>query len=131
MLKHRAQTTNPKLEQHKELPLHICNLPLRQSTLPLWDLTASGWLDRPKRPTPPNFIVKKPYTKLFKNCLNTLNTFQILPGAQNMHNLPPLLTMNESRQNAKSFNIELLKYTTFITRCYTCPNKQVRYSIAS
>jgi hypothetical protein len=35
MLKKRAQTTNPKLEQHKELPLHICKLPLSQSTLSL------------------------------------------------------------------------------------------------
>jgi hypothetical protein len=31
-LKQRAQTTNPKLEQHKELPLHTCKLPLSQST---------------------------------------------------------------------------------------------------
>jgi hypothetical protein len=30
MLKQRAQTTNPKLEHHKELPLHICKLPLSQ-----------------------------------------------------------------------------------------------------
>jgi hypothetical protein len=35
MLKQRAQTTNPKLEHHKELSLHICKLPLSQSTLPL------------------------------------------------------------------------------------------------
>jgi hypothetical protein len=35
MLKQRAQTTNPKLKQHKEIPLHICKLPLSQSTLPL------------------------------------------------------------------------------------------------
>jgi hypothetical protein len=35
MLKQGAQTTEPKLEHHKELPLHICKLPLSQSTLPL------------------------------------------------------------------------------------------------
>jgi hypothetical protein len=35
MLKQGAETTNPKLKQHKELPLHICTLPLSQSTLPL------------------------------------------------------------------------------------------------
>jgi hypothetical protein len=28
MLKERAQATNPKLENYKELPLHICKLPL-------------------------------------------------------------------------------------------------------
>jgi hypothetical protein len=31
----------------------------------------------------------------------------------------------------KKCNLELLKYTKFITRCYTCPNEQVRYSTAS
>jgi hypothetical protein len=35
MLKQRVQTTEPKLEYHKELPLHICTLFLSQSTLPL------------------------------------------------------------------------------------------------
>jgi hypothetical protein len=35
MLKQRAQITEPKLEHHKELPLHICKLPLSQNTLPL------------------------------------------------------------------------------------------------
>jgi hypothetical protein len=35
MLKQRAQNTKPKLEHHKELHLHICKLPLSQSTLPL------------------------------------------------------------------------------------------------
>jgi hypothetical protein len=35
MLKQRVQITEPKLEHHKELPLHICKLPLSQSTLPL------------------------------------------------------------------------------------------------
>jgi hypothetical protein len=34
MLKQRAQTTKPKLENHKELPLHTCKLPLNQSNSP-------------------------------------------------------------------------------------------------
>jgi hypothetical protein len=34
MLKQRAQTTEPKLEHHIELPLRICKLPLSQSTPP-------------------------------------------------------------------------------------------------
>jgi hypothetical protein len=33
------------------------------------------------------------------------NTFQTLPGVQNMHKLLPLVDNDESRQNAKSFNI--------------------------
>jgi hypothetical protein len=35
VLKQTAQTTKPKLEHHKELPLHIYKLPLSQNTLPL------------------------------------------------------------------------------------------------
>jgi hypothetical protein len=34
MLKQRAQTTKPKLENNKELPLHTCKLPLNQSNSP-------------------------------------------------------------------------------------------------
>jgi hypothetical protein len=34
MLKKRAQTTKPKLENHKELPLHTCKLPLNQCNSP-------------------------------------------------------------------------------------------------
>jgi hypothetical protein len=34
MLKQRAQTTKPKLENHKELPLHACKLALNQCNSP-------------------------------------------------------------------------------------------------
>jgi hypothetical protein len=34
MLKQRAQTTKPKLKNHKELPLHTCKLPLNQCNSP-------------------------------------------------------------------------------------------------
>jgi hypothetical protein len=37
--------------------------------------------------------------------------------------------MNQG-SNVKICNLELLKYTKCITRCYTCPNEQVRYSTA-
>jgi hypothetical protein len=30
MLKQREKTTKPKLENHKELPLHTCKLPLNK-----------------------------------------------------------------------------------------------------
>jgi hypothetical protein len=33
--------------------------------------------------------------------------------------------------NLKICNLELLKYTKFITRCYTSTNEQVRYSTPS
>jgi hypothetical protein len=34
MLNQRAQTTKPKLENHKELLVHTCKLPLNQSNSP-------------------------------------------------------------------------------------------------
>jgi hypothetical protein len=34
MLKQRAQTTKQKLENHKELALHTCKLPLNQCNSP-------------------------------------------------------------------------------------------------
>jgi hypothetical protein len=34
MLRQRAQATKPKLENHKELPLHTCMLPLNQCNYP-------------------------------------------------------------------------------------------------
>jgi hypothetical protein len=43
MLKQRAQTTDPKLEQHKELPLHACKLFLSQNTLPLNQCSNATW----------------------------------------------------------------------------------------
>jgi hypothetical protein len=46
-------------------------------------------------------------------------------------NFSPLLTMHESRKNSKSLRKKLLKYTEFITRSYTSPNEQVRYSTGS
>jgi hypothetical protein len=82
---------------------------------PLWDLTARRVVRPPQETDPASNFAKTART--------TLNTFQMLPGAQIMHKLLPLLTMHESRQNAKRCNIELLKYTKFITRCYTCTNE--------
>jgi hypothetical protein len=62
MLKQRAQTTKPKLEDHKELPLHTCKLPLNQcnspwtnACKPLYENRAAAsaqlWLVRPVNTT--------------------------------------------------------------------------------
>jgi hypothetical protein len=53
------------------------------------------------------------------------------PRAISSSNFSPLLAMHESSQKCKTFNLELLKYTKLNIRCYTCPNEQVKYSIAS
>jgi hypothetical protein len=44
---------------------------------------------------------------------------------------PPCCQSMNQGSNLKICNLELLKYTKFITRCYTCPNEQFRYSTAS
>jgi hypothetical protein len=118
MLKQRAQTTEPKLEHHKVLPLHICKLPLSQSTLPLNQCNNAAWecgkeqktahqaqwrLDRlhsavrtPALQLTARGVVKPPQeTGPAPNCSKfartNLNAFQTLPGAQRMHKLLPLV----------------------------------------
>jgi hypothetical protein len=124
MLKQKVLTTELKLEHHKELPLHICKLPLSQSTLPLNkcsnatrecnkeqkllnmpravrppapDLTAWGRLDRPKRPALHQTAQKLPEP------IGTPSKHSQVPKA--CTNFSPLLTMHESRQNAKLYNL--------------------------
>jgi hypothetical protein len=49
MLKKKAQTVKPKLEKHKELPLHTCKLRLNQCNSP-W-INACKPLDENKAAT--------------------------------------------------------------------------------
>jgi hypothetical protein len=44
---------------------------------------------------------------------------------------PPSCQCINQGSNLEKMQLELLMYTKFITRCYTCPNDQVRYSTAS
>jgi ribosomal protein S27E len=44
---------------------------------------------------------------------------------------PPCCQCMNQGSNLKICNLELLQFTKFITRCYKCPNEQVRYSTAS
>jgi hypothetical protein len=111
MLKQRAQTTNPKLEQHKVLLLHICKLPVSQSILPLnkcrnatrskilltlpgavkppalGGSTAYLTLDHQGTVRPPQETGPAP--NFSKTARTNLNTFQMLQGAQIMHKLLP------------------------------------------
>jgi hypothetical protein len=131
MLKQRAETTNPKLEQHKEPPAHMqaplepkhippepmqkCNMRMQKGTkicslclewldhlymavrLPAYHLTAWGRLDRPMRPA-----LHQTFQKLPKPIGTPSKCSQV---SKSCTNFSPLLTMHESRQNAKSFNI--------------------------
>jgi hypothetical protein len=131
----------PKPKHTPSEPMQWCNMGMQQRAKtcslcprrldcmpwavrpPLWDLIAWGWLDRPKKPA-----LRQTFQKLPKPLWTPSKCSQV---PKSCTSFSPLLTMHESRKNAKSFNIDLLKYTKFITRCYTCPNEQVRYSIAS
>jgi hypothetical protein len=116
-------------EVHTTLPLHICKLPLSQSILPLKQcnmrmqqrakfyslcpgrldhlhravrpptnhLTAWGRLDRPMRPALHPTFQKLPES------IGTPSKCSQVP--KSCTNFSPLLTMHESRKNAKSFNI--------------------------
>jgi hypothetical protein len=54
MPKQRTQTTNPKLKQHKELPLHICKLPWAKAHSP-WTNAANAWWECNKDLKPTHF----------------------------------------------------------------------------
>jgi hypothetical protein len=120
MLKQRVQTTNPKLEQHKELPLHICKPPLSQSTLPLKQGSNAtrkcnkemqqrakfcsfclGWLDSLPNIWPPGWRLDR------SKRLALHQTFQKLPE--------PIGTPSKCSQVRKS-------YTNF-SPCWQCMNQ--------
>jgi hypothetical protein len=73
--------------------------------------------------------------KMQKKCTNSPLTLGI--GSRDAMQLfstflsPPCCQCMNQGSNVKICNLELLKYTKFITRCYTCPNEQVRYSTDS
>jgi hypothetical protein len=82
----------------------------------------TGDLDRSNRFTPEPRNGSKSPENLPSKCIQQ---------AISSSNFSPLLAMRESSQKCKTFNLELLKQTKFNKGCYTCPNEQVRYSIAS
>jgi hypothetical protein len=131
MLKQREQTTEPKIEHHKELPLRVCkplepkhtppeqmqqcNTGMQQRAKicslspgrldrlhravrpPTPQLTVWGRLDRPKRPALHQTAQKLPKP------IGTPSKHSQVPKA--CTNFSPLLTMHESRKDAKFYNI--------------------------
>jgi hypothetical protein len=131
----RAKSTNHQRIQ--ELPLHICMLPWTSAILghklvrpvPKTGQTGSiktdqaGCQNRSDRFGTADHTPQKP--KMEKKCTRSPLTHGI--GSRDaMQLFSPLLPMHESRLKfEKICNLELLKYTKFITRCYTCPNDQI------
>jgi hypothetical protein len=141
----QAKSTNHQSLQ--ELPLHICILPLNKCQL--WAQTGqagsqnrsnrfhqnrSGWLPKPVRP----IWYSRPHPPKAKNAKEMHKAPLTLGiGSRDAMQLfstfisPPCCQCMNQGSVLKTCNLELLKYTKIITRCYTCPNEQVRYSTAS
>jgi hypothetical protein len=139
----QAKSTNHQSTQ--ELPLHICKLPLNKcqlwaqigqtgSHIGQFHQNRSDRFPKPVRP----ISHSRPHPqkpKMQKKCTSSPLTLGI--GSRDAMQLfstflsPPCCQCMNQGSNLKICNLELLKYTKFITRCYTCPNEQVRYSTAS
>jgi hypothetical protein len=125
MLKQRAQTT----KAYKSSPWTYANSPEQVSTLDT--NRQAGYQNRsdqfgtvertPQKPKMQNKCTSSPLTLGMgsKDAMQLFFTFLSPPCCQ---------CMNQG-SNLKICNLELLKYTKFITRCYTWPNDQVRYFI--
>jgi hypothetical protein len=108
--------------------------------VPTLGTNRSGWLPKPIIPVPPKPVrpvrpishgrphPQKP--KMQKKCTSSPLALGI--GSRDAMQLfstflsPPCFQCMNQGSNLKKCNLELLKYTKFITRCYTCPNEQVR-----
>jgi hypothetical protein len=142
-----AQEKSTNHQSIQELPLHICKLP--------WTSANSG--HKPVRPVPKtgqtgstktgqtgsqnqsgrfgtvDHTPQKP--KMQRKCTRSPLTVGI--GSRDAMQLFSTFLSPRSCQcmnqgtNFKRCNLELLKYTKLITRCYTCPNEQVRYFTTS
>jgi hypothetical protein len=116
----------------QELPLHICKLPLNKCQL--WAQTGqAGSQYRSDRFRTVDHTPKS--QKMQNKCTSSLLTLGI--GSRDAMQLfstflsPPCCQCTNQGSSLKTCNLELLKYTKFITICYTCPNEQVRYSTTS
>jgi hypothetical protein len=132
MLKQRAQTT----KAHKSSPYTYASSPWSSANsghkpvrpVPITGQagsTKTGQADFTQQTTPPK---AKNAKEMHKLPLDTWDRFQGYTITFLHLPFPPLLPMHESRHKC---NLELLKYTKFIIRCYTCQNEQVRYSTGS
>jgi hypothetical protein len=133
-------------KQTRAPPAHMQAPPEQVPTL---GANRSGRFPKPVRPVPP-----KPVRPVSTTGQADFTQQTIPPKAKNakeMHKLPlgswdmlqdamqlfstflspPCCQCMNQGTNLKKCNLELLKYTKCITRCYTCPNEQVRYSTTS
>jgi hypothetical protein len=143
----QAQAMGTNHQSIQDLPLHICILLLNKCQL--WVQTGqdgsqnrsdrfhqtiqAGYQNRSDRFDTADHTPQK--SKMQKKCRSIPLTLGI--GSRDAMQLfsaflfPLCCQCMNQGSNLKTWNLELLKYTKFITRCYTCPNEQVRYSTDS
>jgi hypothetical protein len=126
-----AQAKSTNHQSIQELPLNICKLPLNKCQP--WAQTGQiGSQNQSDRFHTADHTPQKP--KMQKKCTRSPLTLGI--GSRDAVQLfstflsPPCCQCMNQGSSFKTCNLELLKYTKFITRWYTCPNEQVRYSTA-
>jgi hypothetical protein len=83
ILKQRAQTTKPKLENHKELPLHTCNLSLNQCNSP-W-MNACKPLDENKAAASAQLLPVRPIANTGQTGAQHVNWTSPLTGQTGDH----------------------------------------------
>jgi hypothetical protein len=117
-------------------PAHMQAPPEQVPTLDLCMLSSQNRSHRFPKPVQPVFL-NSTLQKLKMQNKSTSSPLTLGIGSRNAMqlfstflSLPCCQWMNQG-SNLKKCNLELLKYIKFITRCYTCPNEQVRYSTAS
>jgi hypothetical protein len=95
---------------------------------PVRPILQTGQADFTQQTTPPKAKMQKKCTSSplalgigSRDAMQLFSTFFFPPCCQ---------CMNQGT-NLRKCSLELLKYTKFITRCYTSPNEQVRYSTGS
>jgi hypothetical protein len=142
MLKQRAQTT----KAYKSSPAYMQTPP---EQMPALGTNRSDRFPKPVRPVSPNRSGRlpksvrvtwysRPHPLKAKNAKEKHKPPLTLGiGSRDAMQLfstflsPPCCQCMNQGSNLKICNLELLKYTKSIARCYTCPNEQVRYSTAS
>jgi hypothetical protein len=117
-------------KQTRAPPAHMQTPPEQVPTL---GTNRSGWFPKPVRP----ISSSRPHPqkpKMQKKC--TSCPLILGTGSRDAMQLfstfvsPPCFQCMNQGSKLKICNLELIKYTNFITRCYTCPNEHVRYSTA-
>jgi hypothetical protein len=140
-----SETKSCSIKWHKP-PKHTRAPPAHMQAppeqVPTLGTNRSGRFPKPVRPVPPKPVrpishsrphPQKP--KMQKKCTSSLLALRI--GSRDAMQLfstflsPPCCQCMNQGSNLKICNLELLKYTKFITRSYTSPNEQIRYSTGS